>query len=162
MRASEQEPGPKEVSSADPAATPSGGLSELLLPKRPREFPGQRYIKICLRALHVLCAGTLVGAFTFAVEGSARQNWFLATLLSGAALLSFDLIETSAFLLQLRGLIILVKIGLLLALPAFGAHGYAVLMSLLLLSVITSHAPSKLRYFMLVGRGRIQGSQSKG
>jgi len=44
-----------------------GRLRDLLVPNEPRSFRGRRMLKIVLRAIHVLCAGVLVGAEVFGV-----------------------------------------------------------------------------------------------
>jgi hypothetical protein len=137
------------------------GLLAILLPPEPRRFRGLRALKISLRAAHVLCAGVLTGAYVLEVP-AGRGAWLAATLASGGAILAVDLYQTAAFLLQVRGLVLLVKVSLLLALPAFGGAARWVLAALVLLSVISSHAPSKVRYFVLVGRGRIRGSTAAG
>lgn len=134
----------------------------LLFPDPPRAFSAQRALKIGLRAGHVLCAGTLVGAFQFGPDEATRTRWLIATACSGALLLLLDWIETSAFFLQLRGWVVLTKMGLLCLLPTLGASGYPLLATMLVVSVISSHAPSRLRYCMPFGADRIQGSSSKG
>ena len=133
-----------------------------LFPATPRSFPGQRWVKIGLRGLHVLCAGVYLGALVFAVEGEVGQPWFFAALISGILLLSIDLFETTAFLLQLRGIVVLLKLALLAALPHLGPAAVWVLGAAVIGSVISSHAPSSFRYFLIWGRGRIQGATTKG
>jgi hypothetical protein len=136
-------------------------LPAFLFPAEPRSFPGRRGVKILLRAVHVLCAGTLTAAYLLEVEG-ARPAWLVATVLSGLAILALDLHESASFLLQVRGVVVLAKIALLAALPALGGSGAWLLVPLLLASVIFSHAPSKLRYLVLVGRGRVRGAETRG
>jgi hypothetical protein len=78
------------------------------------------------------------------------------------AMLLFDLYETGAFLLQVRGLVVLAKIVLLGALPLCGPAQGWILAALLGISVVSSHASSKVRYVMVFGRGRIKGAETKG
>lgn len=136
-------------------------MASLLFPDPPRDFPRRRGLKIVLRAVHVLCVALLTGAHVLQVEG-AQSDWYWATVGSGALLLALDLHESAAFLLQVRGLFLLFKIGTLISLPAFGDQAGYVLSGLLLLSVISSHAPSKVRYHMFWGEDRIRASKSKG
>ena len=119
-------------------------------------------MKVGLRAAHVLCAAGLLGAVLFEVEEVRRDPWLHAALATGALVLAIDLHESGAFLLQVRGVVVLVKLGLLATLPALGAAQAWVLAGLLLLSVVFSHAPSEVRHRMLVAGGRIQGGQSRG
>jgi len=134
----------------------------LLFPPQPRSFRGRRGLKIALRAAHVLCAGVLTGAHLLAVEPLARAPWTLGTVVSGLLILALDLFESGVFLVQVRGLVVIVKIALLVSLSAFGPYQAHVLAGLVLASVVFSHAPSKLRYFVLLGRGRLHGAETSG
>ena len=77
-------------------------------------------------------------------------------------MLCVDLYESGAFLLQVRGLVVGGKLVLLALLPAFGPAGVWVLAAVAFLSVISSHAPSSIRYFLIWGRGRIKAAETKG
>ncbi len=138
------------------------GLWSLLFPARPRELPGRRMLKIVLRAAHVLCAGILVGSYMFDVEASLKTTWLVATIGTGMLILLLDLHESAAFLFQVRGLVIAIKLGLLAALPLFEPYQTWVLAFLVIGSVISSHAPSKVRYFVLVLGDKVRAGTSKG
>lgn len=137
-------------------------LVRALFPDHPRDFRGRRGLKILLRAGHVLAAGVLTGAWLLHVPETLRAPWLHATVLSGVVLLLLDLHESAIFLLQLRGLFVLLKILALLALPwLLGGQGL-VLAALVVLSVVSSHAPSRVRYAIYALRGRFAPSRSKG
>jgi hypothetical protein len=114
------------------------------------------------RAAHVIASGIYLGAFVFKVQPESRWPWFVATLLSGLLIVCLDLFESGGFLLQLRGLVVAGKMVLLALVPAFGAAGVWVLAAIALVSVISSHASSKVRYFLIWGRGRIKAAETKG
>lgn len=131
-------------------------------PDEPRHFPAQRWIKIILRALHVFCAGVYTGAWFFAIESGARTPWFIAALCSGLLLITVDLFETGVFLLQLRGIIVMVKLALLVAIPFLGGGEARIMAGVVIASVISSHASSSFRYFQVWGRGKLKGACTKG
>jgi len=137
-------------------------MKRLLFPDPPRELPGRRFIKIIARAAHVLCAGVLLGAFVFSAASDARDPWLIATVLSGLFIVALDLHESAAFLCQVRGLIVAGKIAVVALLPAFGDATAQVLGAVVILSVISSHAPAGFRYRLLIGGGNIRGADSKG
>jgi len=145
-----------------PEHIPGGPVFRLLIPPEPRQYAGQRWAKIVARATHVVLSGVYLGALVFHVEPASRWPWFLATLLSGLLMLVLDLYESGAFLLQLRGLVVAVKLLLLAFVPAFGAAGVWVLAAVAFISVISSHASSTFRYYLVWGRGRIKGAETKG
>ena len=135
----------------------------LLFPAQPRTFRGRRTLKILLRAVHVLCAGVLTGAYFLHTPAAQADPWVTATLASGAAILLIDLHESGAFLLQLRGWFVLAKLGGVALVPRIEPVAAAwVLGGILVASVISSHAPSRIRYFIPVGRDRVRGARTKG
>jgi len=134
-------------------------LRAWLFPEPPREFPGRRFLKIVLRAIHVLFAGVLVGAYAFSVE--SRGTWLAGTIASGVLLLLLDLHESGAFLLQVRGLVVVLKIGLVAALPWLDPWQPWALGFLVVLSVLSSHAPARIRYRVVVG-SRVRGAETRG
>ena len=145
-----------------PEHTPGGPILRLLIPPEPRKYTGQRWVEIVVRAAHVVVSGVYLGALVFHVEPASRWPWFLATLLSGLLMLGLDLYESGGFLLQLRGLVVAVKVLLLAFLPTFGSAGVWVLAVVAFISVISSHASSTFRYYLVWGRGRIKGAETKG
>jgi len=132
-------------------------VGSLLFPDPPRSFRGRRLLKILLRGVHVVFAAFCLGAYAF--DSPDRVAWLLAAIASGTAILALDLHESLAFLLEVRGLFLVTKV---LAL-AFVPHGGAWLLgAIMLLSVVSSHAPSSVRHRLVFGRGRVRASESRG
>lgn len=145
-----------------PEHIPEGWVFRILIPPEPRKFTGQRWLKMSARAAHVVLSGIYVGAFVFGVEPASRWPWFMAAMLSGLLILALDLHESGAFLLQLRGLVVVVKLLLVALVPAFGRAGVWVLAAIAFVSVISSHASSSVRYHQVWGRDRVRGARTKG
>ena len=137
-------------------------FSSLLFPPHPRDFPGRRALKILLRAAHVLSGGILTGLYIFEAGDALSDRWLVGAIGSGALILLLDLHESGVFLLQVRGFVVIGKIALLAALPLFGARAGWVLAALVVASVLSSHAPSTIRYFVPFGRDRFKGAETKG
>jgi len=137
-------------------------LRSLLFPDPPREFAGRRTLKIVLRGVHVVCAGLCLGAYAFDVAAGERGMALAAALGSGLAILALDVHETAAFFLQVRGVVVVFKIALLALLPWFGDARALVIGALMLLSVVSSHAPGKIRHRQIAGAGRIEGARTHG
>ena len=119
-------------------------------------------MKILLRATHVPCAGILTAAYLFDAGASSRTAWMVGTVVSGLLILLLDLHETGVFLLQVRGLVVLGKIVLLAMLPLLDAYRVPLLVGLLAISVLASHAPSGVRYYLVFGSDRFKGATTKG
>ena len=138
------------------------GLGRTLFPDPPREFRGRRLLKIGLRAAHVLVVCVLLGAYVFDAAPAERTTWLWAAIASGALILLLDLHESAAFLMEVRGLIVLGKIALVAALPAFGDAQLWVLAFLVVASVLSSHAPASFRHRRVWGHKGIRGAESRG
>jgi len=132
-------------------------VGSLLFPDPPRNFRGRRLLKIALRAAHVLCASLCLGAYAFGAPD--RATWLAAAIVSGCLILALDLHESAAFLFQVRGAVLATKIIALAFLPQGGAW---VLAAIVLLSVLSSHAPSSVRHRLVLGRGRVRAAETQG
>jgi hypothetical protein len=132
-------------------------LGTLLFPDPPRDFPGRRLLKIGLRAAHVVCASLCLGAYAF--DPAERVPWLVAAIGTGLLIVALDLHESAAFLLQVRGVVVVAKIVALAFLPHGGAW---LLAGIVLVSVLSSHAPGSVRHRMLFGRGRVRPAESHG
>ena len=137
-------------------------LRKLMFPPEPRQLTGRRAMKVLLRAIHVPCAGILTAAYLFDAGASSRTVWMVGTVVSGLLILLLDLHETGVFLLQVRGLVVFGKIALLAMLPLLGAYRVPVLVGLLAISVLSSHAPSGIRHHLAFGGDRFKGATTKG
>jgi hypothetical protein len=134
----------------------------LLFPDPPRDFRGRRALKILLRALHVLCVGVFVGGAVFGVPAGVARPWLWGTVGTGAAILVLDLHESAAFLLQVRGAVVVAKIALLATSHWWGALQIPLLAALVVVSSVSSHAPGSVRYHLLLRRGRVAAGRTKG
>lgn len=123
-------------------------LSEWLFPSCSRDFIGKRWFKIGLRSLHLVGLAGVGGAYLYA---AAFDDWFpylLLTLSSGSLMMAVELWSHGIWLLQVRGLAIVLKLSLLALaglLPA--AMDPMILMVVILISGVIAHAPSRLRYY---------------
>lgn len=107
-------------------------------------------MKITFRTLHLLgIAG--IGA-TFLLHQSS-QNWqyFLQlTVFSGGVLMCLDIFGNAVWLIQVRGVTIFFKFGLLFLLISFSDFQAPIFSLIIILSSVISHAPSNVRYFSLL------------
>ncbi|WP_456448656.1 hypothetical protein [Thiolapillus sp.] len=132
-----------------------GSYPGFLFPEHSRFFPGQRWVNISLRTLHLIgLSGVGYGFFTHGHE----MNWedfLLLTIFSGASMMLISIWSNGIWLLQLRGQAIMLKL-LLLALALFLPAWRAVLfVGVLVISGLISHAPGDVRYYSLLYRRRI-------
>lgn len=113
----------------------------------PRFFPGQRWVAIGLRTAHLIGVAGMGAAFLYPPAGDAWRDYLHLALWSG---LSLSLVFTwsyPAWLLEVRGQAILVKICLLGAIPWVPGLKTPLFLGVLVISGVFSHAPGRVRHY---------------
>lgn len=123
-------------------------LGRWFFPQRSRQFAGKRWCKIGLRTLHLFGIAGIGGAFLY--QSSSDEWWpFLGlTLATGTLMVLIELWSHGIWLLQLRGIAIVVKLallGLCVVLPP--SYNPWLLFVVILISGVISHASSRQRYY---------------
>lgn len=114
-----------------------------------------RNLNIALRTLHLIGMLGVGGSIIFNVEASQASPWLWLTVLSGAGLMSISIWSSRLFLIQLRGLVILLKLMLLVLIIYTDGADLALLLAITLLSGIIAHAPGNVRYYSIIHGKRI-------
>lgn len=128
-------------------------LKKLFFPDQSRGFYGKRWLEIILRTIHLMGLLGISGGIIFNAEESLWQPYFLITMLSGLAMVLLSLWSHGKWILQNRGLAIIVKLIMLALLPVFPDYGLYFLLSIVVISGISSHSPAKFRYYSpILGR----------
>jgi len=136
-----------ERDSARPAAT---SLWALLFPPRYRYLPGARFINVTLRSLHILGVAVFAGGYFFAQPPAALAPWWWLAAGSGLLMVVVELYGSFQFVVELRGVAVFVKLGLLALLPDAGAGGFWLLAVVILLASVSSHMTGRLRHIRIV------------
>ena len=97
-------------------------LYRVLFPVEEREFKGDRWVSISLRTLHLIGLISAGGGFLFHAPQETWWPYWVLCSGSGAALICLYLWYSAIWVLQLRGIVILVKLGLVLCLPMMEAY----------------------------------------
>lgn len=121
-----------------------------LFPLQMRDLPGGRWLRIVLRTLHLIGIAGVGAAYLYDVDEALWQPYLLLTIFSGLALLLSEVWSHGIWLIQLRGLSILVKcavLGVGLLLP----HSASPLVLILVVAIsgVIAHAPGRVRYYSL-------------
>jgi hypothetical protein len=123
----------------------------------------KRWSKISLRTLHILAVAGVGGGILFGLEKDLWINYWWLALVSGVLMMLIDIISNPVWVVQVRGLVIFLKL-ILLAFMGNGAGLDSLLLTLIIIiSAVISHAPGKLRYYSLYHRKVISSdNDSKG
>lgn len=117
-----------------------------LFPDPPRAIPRHRALGIALRTAHILAFGTLLGGHVHGVAPERLAPFFLATAVTGLGLVALELASTCAWLFTGAGLGVLLKLAILLAVPAFPEHRVALLVLVVVVASVSAHMPSRFRH----------------
>lgn len=126
-------------------------ISALLFPKQSRSFKGQRWVSIVIRSLHLIGIAGVGAAFLFQLPDIQWLPYMVLTLTSGSAMMLLEIWSNGIWLIQLRGLSTLLKLLILSTTFVVGLQPY-ILVAVILISGIMSHAPAKVRYYSVFHR----------
>lgn len=129
---------------------------QIIFPAESRLIPGQRWVNISLRTLHLLGMAGLGGGYFYAAAGETWLGFLYLTLASGLALMLLSIWSDGIWLMQLRGQAILLKVSLLALMPVWPEQETPLLVAVILISGLISHAPGDFRYYSIFHRRRIE------
>lgn len=113
------------------------------------DFAGKRVLKIALRTAHLLAISVICGAVLLEANQATLHYYWLAAISTGIAMLLIDALSNLVWFVQVRGMIIGLKLLLLLTLPLAPGWGIPVIVVVMILSGIIAHAPGSWRYYSL-------------
>ena len=131
-------------------------MSRLLFPSKTRSFVGQRWVKIALRTLHLLGTAGVGGGILCNVSQQLWLPYLWLVLFSGLAFIAVEIWSNGIWLIQVRGLVIVIKILLISTLLFEENIGMIVMIIIIGLSGIISHAPGNVRYFSIFHWKRVE------
>ena len=112
----------------------------------------KRWIKISLRTLHLISVAGVGGGILFGLEQSLWVGYWWLALVSGALIIAIDVIPNPVWVVQVRGLVILLKLILLAFLGSEPSIDRLLLIIIIVMSAVISHAPGNLRYYSIYHR----------
>jgi hypothetical protein len=124
----------------------------LLCPDPPRRIPGHRWLGVVLRTGHILTIGTLLGGHVFAVDPGRLVPFLVAAIVTGVAMMALEMASTCAWLCMGKGLAVLLKLVVLLAVPIWWDQRVPLLIAVTVVASVTSHMPSRYRHYSLIER----------
>ena len=132
-------------------------LFRLLIPETPRVFPALRWVRITLRTVHLVGVAGLGGGFLYGADPAMWMPYLWITVVTGVVMVGVELWSTGLWLIQVRGLSVVVKLGLIAWLLRADHLELPLLMAVIVISGVVSHAPADLRYFSVFHWRRVDG-----
>ncbi len=124
-------------------------LHSLMFPQPPRDFHGQRWVRIALRTAHLISIAVLTGGVSMGAAPLSMAPAFWTTLLTGVLFVGVELFYTGVWLFQLKGIAVMAKILLLGAAAAAPHSALWLLVAAIVIGGVSSHMPGKYRYYSL-------------
>lgn len=112
-----------------------------------RDFRGRRLLVNLMRALHL--AGVAGFAAAVLAAGPHGLRWAVVLLVSGAVMMALDAWSELAYLRQVQGLAMVLKLLLVVAMIAWADGRQALFWLLVVFSALLSHAPGRLRHYRI-------------
>lgn len=123
--------------------------------------PGLRALRTTVRAAHSLAIAALYGGSVYGVAAERLEPALVAVVGTGFFFAVLEIARAPIWVLQVRGVAVYLKIGLLLGATAWSTHAVALLSLALVVGVVTSHMPGRYRYYSLL-HGRAVGHRDLG
>lgn len=121
-------------------------MRALFFPDPPRRIPRHRALGVALRTAHLMTFGALLGGHLFAVDATRLMPFLVATIASGLGLMALELASTCAWLFMGKGVAVLLKLLVLLMVPAFWEYRVPLLLLTVAIASVGSHMPSRFRH----------------
>jgi len=126
-----------------------------LFPNYNRGFIGKRWTRIILRSLHLVGLIGIGGVYFSQQPNTLWLVYIYLTLGTGTLLMLIEIWTNAIWLIQLRGVVILIKLGLLAILAHTTVWQNELLICIIFISGIIAHAPANMRYFSILHGKRI-------
>ncbi|MBI1737312.1 MAG: hypothetical protein HYR51_19235 [Candidatus Rokubacteria bacterium] len=131
-------------------------MKSFLCPEPPRRIPAHRLLGVALRTAHLLTIGAVLGGHVFDVDPTRIVPFLVLAIVSGAALMALELASTCAWLFMGKGVAVVLKLGLLLAVPLFWEHRVALLVAVTVVAGVGSHMSSRFRHYSFLTRSVVE------
>ena len=120
-------------------------LKPILFPMEPRTFSGQRWVNIGMRCAHLVGIAGIGGGFLYGLDAGSWSLYWQLTVFSGVALSLIYVWSSGTWLLETKGLAIVLKLVLLafgLTIPDLRSTAFILV---IIISGLIAHAPARVR-----------------
>ncbi|PSW09996.1 hypothetical protein C9I98_25420 [Photobacterium sanctipauli] len=121
----------------------------------------QRLSKTAIRALHILGIAGSAGGIFYGIERELWLHWWVLAMVTGVIMTVLEIKQSKLWLIQLKGVLTMVKLGLISSFFFIPQHKPALFITVLLMSVVIAHGPAGLRHYSIWHRRRIDEKKGK-
>lgn len=118
---------------------------QILFPSKPRSYPGDRWVNITLRSIHLIGIAGTGGGFLFDLPATQYLPFWHLALSTGSLLVLLYVWENGRWLLQVKGMAVMFKLLLLFLAGQMPQWRAELFVLIVLISGVVAHAPGKVR-----------------
>ena len=122
-------------------------LAALLFPDPRRRLPHSRWWNIAARTVHLAATGMLLGGHLFGADEATLRPLLWVAIASGAVMIAIELYPTAHWAHQVCALFVYAKVGVLCLVPFLWEQRVPLLLTVLVLASVGSHAPRRVRHY---------------
>jgi hypothetical protein len=111
-----------------------------------------RVLRTTLRTVHVLAVGAYYGGHVFSVAPERLAPAAVAVVATGVLFAIFEIWSAPVWLVQIQGVATYVKLALIGSVSLFWDQRIWILSLVMVIGVVVSHAPARLRYYSVKDR----------
>jgi len=118
------------------------------LPSR-RGWPRARVWNVLFRTVHIAATGLLLGGHAFGAQPAQLYLLLATAVATGLALIGLELATTPGWAYQGCALFVYAKLALVCLVPVAWAYRVPILLGVVVLASVGSHAPRSLRHYSI-------------
>jgi hypothetical protein len=111
-----------------------------------------RVLRTTLRTAHLLAVGAYYGGHVFSVSPERLVPAALAVIATGVLFAIFEVWSAPVWLVQTQGVATYIKLALIASVSLFWDQRIWILSVVMVIGVVVSHAPARLRYYSVKDR----------
>jgi hypothetical protein len=124
-------------------------LKALLFPEPRRHLAHARWWNIAARTVHLAATGTLLGGHVFGVAPETLYPLLWTAIVTGGVMIAVEVIPTAHWAHQVCAIFVYVKLLILCLVPLLWPYRVPMLLAVLVLASVGSHAPRRVRHYSL-------------
>jgi hypothetical protein len=124
-------------------------LRALLFPDPRRHLPHSRWLNIGARTVHLAATGILLGGHVFGAASSVLMPLLWVAIVTGGVMIAVELYPTAHWAHQVCALVVFLKLAVLCLIPFMWDHRVPLLLVVVALAGVGSHAPRRVRHYSL-------------
>ena len=119
-------------------------------PSAPHPIPHRRLRSVLARTAHILAISILVGGHAFNAPAGQLRPMLYVAIASGLIMAFLEAYPSWESLFQGWGILLMIKLALLCAVPFAWNHRFSILVVVLVIGSVGSHMTKRLRHYSLL------------